>query len=118
MAIGTISLPAIAAQGNATPIYLDLLQFDGDDAYPTGGTAAFQASYRAADDAVSGQSVKQAREIIAVIGQDCGGYVPVYDKANDKLKVYEEGADGGAADEVTATTDLSGTAFNVLVVSR
>ncbi len=36
-----------------------------------------------------------------------GGYVPAYDYANRKLKIYEAGADGAALDEVTAGTDLS-----------
>ena len=110
MAIGTISLPTISAPGNATPIFLDLLTFVGDDAYATGGTAAFEDSVQAA--------VGYTREVIAVIGQDCGGYVPVFDKANDKLKVYEEGADGGPADEVANAADLSSVTFNVLVISR
>ena len=110
MAIGAITLATVAAVGNATPIFLDPISFLGDTSYPTGGTAAFQDTFQA--------KVGSAREILAVLGQDCGGYVPVYDKTNDKLKVYEEGADGGPADEVTATTALNAVTFNVLVISR
>jgi hypothetical protein len=113
MAIGTLSLGSIAAPGAEPPVFLDLVSFAGDGAYPTGGTAAFQTTFRT--------KVKSAREILAVIPQDCGGYVPCYDKTNDKLKVYFANNDGGADGpliEVTSAADLSAITFNVLVVSR
>lgn len=111
MALGTITVPAsLDNPGGPTPVQVDNISFLGDDGYATGGTAAFQASFRAV--------TKNNREVLAVIGQDCGGYVPVYDKANDKLKVYEEGADGGPADEVANAADLSSVTFNVTVLSK
>jgi hypothetical protein len=114
MAIGTMTAaPAVTAPGNATPIFLDTVTFLGDDSYPTGGTAAFEDTY---------QALKNSnREVLAVVSMDCGGYVPVYDKANDKLKVYRALYGGGAAGplvEVTNAVDLSGTTFQLLVIAR
>ena len=106
MTIGAMTLGTITAPGNATPIFLDKVSFAGDDAYPTGGTAAFQTTFRA--------KVKAAREILAIVPQDCGVYVPSYDKTNDKLKV--RAVSNGA--EVSNGTDLSGTTFDLLVISR
>ena len=36
------------------------------------------------------------------------GYVPVYDYANSRIKIYEAGADGAALDELGNGTVLSG----------
>lgn len=114
MAIGTMTAaPAVTASGNATPIFLDTVSFAGDSSYPTGGTASFEDAY---------QTLKKSdREIIGVVPLDCGGYVPAYDKANDKLKVYRALYGGGAAGplvEVTNGVDLSGTTFQLLIISR
>jgi hypothetical protein len=110
MALGTFTSNVKAGQRPSAPVFADLVSFAGDGSYPTGGTAGFEALVRTL--------LKDSRDVIAVVMQDCGGYVPVYDRAADKLKVYEEGADAGAADEVTATTNLSGVTFNVLIISK
>ena len=106
MAIGTITLGAIAAPGAEPPVYHELASFAGDATYATGGTAGFQTTWRA--------KVKQAREVLAVISQGSGVYFPEYDKVNDKLRVRKI-VDGT---EVGNATDLSGTTFNVLVISK
>lgn len=93
------------------PLFLDLLQFAGDNAYPTGGTTAFQAKVQAA-------LARGAVEVVSVVTQDCGGYTAIYDKVNDKLKVYRNGAINSPQAEVPATTDLSGTSFTVLVTTK
>lgn len=102
MAIGTITYGADAGYEPSAPTFTDLLIFTGDTAYAAGGTPGFAATVQ--------QYFRDRREILGVIGQDCGTFRPVYDKANDKLKVF---AAGGAE----ATGDLSGTTFRVLVVS-
>ena len=108
MAIGTIT---VTYRSTEAP-FLDLISFAGDGAYASGGTAAFEDSVQAA---LSGGS---ARKILAVVGQDCGGYVPVYDYANDKLKVYEQTDTATTPLIETATADLSGTTFKMLVISK
>lgn len=110
MAIGAMTQAAGVGGSPGAPTFHDVISFAGDGAYATGGTATFQTTFRT----LTGDS----REILAVVGQDCGGYVPVYDKAADKLKVYEAAADGSPLDEAANAGDLSGTTFVVLVISK
>ena len=51
-------------------------------------------------------------EVLGVIAQDCNGFNPVYDKANDKLKVY-----AANNTQVANATDLSANTFYMIVVS-
>jgi hypothetical protein len=106
MAIGTITEKTVAAQGNATPIFLKPVSFAGDGAYATGGTADFQASVRA--------DLGPALEVVEVISGIAGNYIAQYDKANDKLLIRQI-SDGA---EVANATDLSGTTFNLTLVCR
>lgn len=110
MSLGTMTKSAGTGQSPGAPTYHDLIAFAGDDAYATGGTAGFQDLVQAL--------TNDGREVLAVVGQDCGGYVVAYDKANDKLKVYEAAADGNPLDEAANAADLSLTTFNVLVLSK
>ncbi|HEU0080235.1 MAG TPA: hypothetical protein VFQ76_21490 [Longimicrobiaceae bacterium] len=92
---------------------MDHISFAADGAYPTGGTAAFETFVRAA-------IARGAVDVIAVIPGDCGGYVPVYDRANDKLKVYygdNNNASDGPLVEVPNTTDLDAVTFNLTILS-
>lgn len=108
MTVGALTL-ANPSKTNAGPWNLDRLTFAGDNSYPTGGTAAFQALVRA--------KMGDNRTVLAVLAQDCGGYFPVYDFANDKLKVYRSAGSAAPMAEVPNTTDLSGVTFNVLIAS-
>lgn len=110
MALGTFSRSDKTGQVPAAPTFVDRVSFLGDGSYPTGGTAGFAAKLQAL--------AKDGRAPIAVIGQDCGGYVPVYDEANDKLKVYKSAGSAIALAEVANAADLSGTTFNVIVISQ
>lgn len=111
MAIGAITKAATGdSKGGGFPIFFDRISFAGDGAYASGGTAGFQASFRAA--------VPGNREILAVIPEDCGGYYPVYDKTNDKLKVYEQTDTATSPLIETATANLSGTTFNLVIISK
>jgi hypothetical protein len=99
-----------------------LISFDGDNAYPAGGTLDFTAYVRdivaAVAAAATDKNVRGAEslEIDAVIPQNCGQYVPSFDKAADTLFVQ----DGGHATwaEVAPATDLSGTTFNLVVLCK
>lgn len=113
MAIGTITLGTSAGGAPSAPTFFDPISFAGDGAYPTGGTASFEAAYQA--------KVLSARTIVTVIPGDCGGYVPVYDRTNDKLKVYyadNNNASDGPLIEVPNATDLSAVTFRLTVVSQ
>jgi len=112
MAIGAITvLEKSSADG---PFHVDLLSFAADGAYPTGGTAAFQAAVRTA-------LAKGAVELVAVVPQDCGGYTVCYDKANDKLKVYYNDYDAvadGPDIQVPNATNLAAVTFVVMAISK
>ena len=85
---------------------LAIYQVTFDNSYPTGGEAL-----TAADLGLS------SIEIMKTDGGD-GGYVPQFDYANNKMLMFEAGADGAALDEVTATTDLSSVSFRIEVTGR
>lgn len=82
----------------------DEITFLGDATYPTGGTPGFQALVRKALN-------KGNVTIQYVVAQDSAGNTPVYDVANDKLKVYS-GTSEHAAGDISATT------FRLVVVSK
>lgn len=112
MAIGAITVLEKSHAGG--PLRADLISFAADGSYPTGGTAAFEASVRAALDV-------GAVDVLGVCPQDCGGYQVVYDRANDKLKVYQ-GDNDNASDapgvQVPNTTNLAAVTFVLLVLSK
>ena len=108
MAIGTITVDEQSA--GVGPIFFDRVHFAGDGSYPTNGTAGILAALQA--------KIGADKNIVAVLPQDCGGYVAGYDHANDKLKVYRQTAATSALIEVPNTTDLSGTTFNLVIVSK
>lgn len=108
MALGTATIVK-RAEGDG-PLRCDVLRFAGDDAYAAGGTANFEAYARAA---IGRGDI----EIVGVVPGHCGGYVPQYDFANDTLAVYEAGADAAPLDELGAAADVSGTTFEVSILS-
>ncbi len=104
MALGTITVvKQAAAQG---PVFLDRISFAGDGSYPTGGTAAFETTFRT--------KIGSTRTIVAIIPDDCCVFRPSYDFAAKKLKVRNL-TDGT---EVTNATSLASTTFNLTVVSE
>ncbi len=84
---------------NPGPMGLARLSFAGDGAYPTGGTAGFQALVRTL-------LKKPGLEVIDVISGDCGDNLVHYDKANDKLKqrVISTGAEAANASNQSGVT--------------
>jgi len=81
-----------------------LVSFLGDAAYPTGGTPGFAASLSAAIG-------RGNLTILAVVPQDCGLHAPVYDAANDKLKVIV-----GSTGLEVAPGDQSAITYNLLCI--
>ncbi len=109
MALGTITFDD--EQDSQGPTFITKLHFAGDAAYPANGTTGLLAALRA--------KYGDNRTIIGIIPQDCGGYMPTYDVASDKLKVYfgdnNNAADGPLIE--TTITDLHLITFNLLVLS-
>jgi hypothetical protein len=98
------------------PIRKDLVSFAGDGAYPAGGTVGFSTLYKDALEAAGFSS--PGREVLSVQQVDASGYVLRYDKANDKLMVFEgnyDAADGPL--QQSSTANLSGQTFTVIVDS-
>ena len=111
MAIGTITVGSQGNKSASTPLRAVSMSFPGDGTYATGGTADFEGSVQA--------QLNGAVTLITVISGDCGGYVPVYDRTNDKLKVYESDIDSDQPlKEVDNAADLSGTTFNVVALCK
>lgn len=109
MAFGTIT-SALANGQEGSNVICKLVSMLGDGAYPAGGTADFQQLMRTFFDNTN----QGALTVLAVLPQECAGYIPVYDQANDKLKVYESSADGNALDEVSG--DQSAFTYNLLLI--
>lgn len=111
MAIGAITV--VSKSQIPGPLNIDQISFAGDAAYPSGGTPGFQALVRTA-------LGKGNVTISHVIPVDCGGYVPEYDTAADKLKLLygdnNNAADGPLVENATA--DLHTTTFKLIVVSK
>lgn len=109
MSIGTpTTTPAESTTGDR--VYYDAISFAGDDAYVTGGTPDFDSVVQAA--------LGDGRNVIGVISGDCGDhevkYVPDAGATEGKLMVFLRST--GA--EVANAADLSGTTFNVTVISK
>jgi hypothetical protein len=109
MTIGAITRADVSGSEPSAPTFHDRISFAGDSSYPSGGTPTFSTLFHAL--------TKDSRKILAVIGQDCGGYVVTYDETADKLKVWT-GAGSAPLAEVASATNLSATTFVVVVVSQ
>tara|TARA_R100000234_G_C4849208_1_gene114401 strand:+ start:90 stop:425 length:336 start_codon:yes stop_codon:yes gene_type:complete len=103
----TITTPSGAATGAAihggTPSKFTIKRVQFDSSYPTGGE-----SLSAADLGFT------ALHMVIVQAESTLGYVAQYDYTNEKIEVYEAGADGAALDEVANTTNLSSLYVRVL----
>lgn len=114
MALGT---PTLARVITTAPLFIDRLTFAGDGAYPAGGTVGFSTYLKTALETAGAPS--GGREVIGIDQVDASGYVLRYDKTNDKLMVFEgnyDAADGPL--QQTATANLSGQTFSVMVTSK
>jgi hypothetical protein len=111
MAIGTVTVDALAVAGGSD-VNFDRVHFAGDSSYPSDGMEV-QALLLAA---IS----KGDAEILGVIANDCGGFVPCYLPSTGKLKVYYSNSDSsdGPLIEVPDMTALNTVTFNLIVISR
>jgi hypothetical protein len=109
-ALGTITFDdETDGQG---PLFVTRVHFSGVASYAVGGSTGLQAALRA--------HFGDQRTIIGIIPQDCGGYLPYYTPATDKLGAYWYDPTAGAAaalPEVATTTDLHTVTFNLVVLS-
>tara|TARA_R100001082_G_scaffold23708_2_gene11581 strand:+ start:1168 stop:1500 length:333 start_codon:yes stop_codon:yes gene_type:complete len=102
----SITTPSGAHTGPAvsggTPSKFTIKRIQFDDSYPTGGESLTAGDLGFTD-------------IHAVmIDTETSGYVAQYDYSNEKVEVYEAGADGAALDEVGNTADLSAVYIRVV----
>lgn len=66
---------------NPGPLVVAVISVPLDGSYVAGGYAAFQAYVRTA-------LHMPGFELLGFLMNECAGYLPVYDKTNDKLKIY------------------------------
>lgn len=109
MALGAITLQTEKGGQTLEPRYKAHVQLLGDSSYPTGGSPGLNALVAAA-------LGKTGVNIISVerVGL-CGGFIPVYDAANDTLLMLRTGAVSAAQEEVPNATNLSGVTLDLLV---
>jgi hypothetical protein len=81
------------------------MQFLGDDAYPSGGTVDFAATYLVAE---LGRTVSVTQVVGYGFTAGAITHVAFYDAANDKLQVFvlATGAEAGAGDLSAITFDV------------
>jgi hypothetical protein len=109
MALGTITVVKRSGDAASAPLRIDSIQFAGDSTYPAGGSTGLETLLAA--------KLGITPEIVAVIPGHCGQYIPTWDITNKKLFV-RDGADMKTPWGEVAPGDLSGTTFNVAVVSK
>jgi hypothetical protein len=98
MAIGTISETAAYSNKRFPSGALRYISFAGDGAYAAGGTADFEASLQG-DIGVKDTIIGFIPDIV-----NSGGYIPSYDPANDKMKIFYCTNNGGAAGPLVEDT--------------
>ena len=91
--------PAIHG-GTASKYVIKRIQLDSS--YPTGGEALSPSTL--------GFNVIH----MVICDTEDSGYIAQYDYTNEKLAMYEAGADAAALDEVANTTDLSAVYVRIL----
>lgn len=107
MPLGTITRDA-AESVAGEKVFIDNISFPGDSSYPTGGSPL--------DDLVK-TALGDARDVLAVISGDCGNNICHYVPGEDALgKLLVRVMSTGV--EVANAVDLSGTTFNVTVISH
>lgn len=116
--LATPTLDTYAGERPSAPTYMLDVSWDGDAAYPAGGSPGFSAYVLAACKAATPPLLIDVSNIVNVIPLDCGGYEIAYVRATDKLIVRWCAAAGSPMAEVTAATDLHTTRFKATVVLR
>lgn len=113
MAIGTVTSVAAWGKSPLDPTFVDTVSVVGPASYTTGGDTGLLAGLRALSTKYG------ARTIVAALCTESGGYTAEYLVATDLLKVYGTGsAEKAAGTQVDSATNLSGTTFKFLVISK
>ena len=97
------SSPVVGVPGNVKYVIKDITF---DDSYPTGG------------EGLSATQLGLEEVYIVLISQKSDGYVVQYDYTNEKLEIYEAGADGAALDELGDTADASGIGIRLIAYGK
>jgi hypothetical protein len=116
MAIANVEHKYLAGERPSAPLIAAVVEFDGDAAYTTGGTAGFKTSVQTA---LTTAGIKiGTTNVIGVFGIDTKGYQVAYDRTNDKLIIRQCAASGNPMAEVSAAANLSATRFSVCVLIK
>lgn len=101
----------------SAPVYQLDLSIVLDTSYPTGGYTGFSTMVAAAARAATPPlpDTFAAADVYGIKILDCAGYVPAYDKTNDKLKLYWCAGAGAPMTEVTNATNLSAVTLRLVV---
>lgn len=112
MALGTITSRAEGGLAPSAPTAVDQLDIVGDDDYPTGGTAEFEAAFQTATDRRG--SLKAAQGYGINSGSGALTHFARYDAENDTLLVWALSDGAEAANQA----DLSGVVFSLVCFSE
>jgi len=108
-ALGTLTLQSGVNQGG---IWIDNATLAGDADYATGGTEGLLAELRSQHKA-PGLAIVGVQHAVGAAGHHLE-----YDSANDLLIAYVLSATTGDHTQAAAGTDLSGTTFTIVIVSK
>jgi hypothetical protein len=99
MSLSNVALAVQAGAAPGNPVYKDIVTLDLDSSYVTGGYATFNAS-------VAGV-IGKGKTIMSVSQNNFpGNVIAKYDRANDKLMIFEVAA-GPTISEVANGTNLA-----------
>ena len=118
MPLANPALDYTAGQRPSAPTFFLDVSWDGDSAYPTGGSPSFKVAIQAALKAATPPLLIDVTNIVNVVPLDCGGYAIAYDRANDKLLVRQCAAAGAPMAEVPPLADLHLVRFKATVIVR
>ena len=104
---------AITVPGNAS----DMTGVPGNNKYVI-KRVQFDSSYATNGEALTATTLGLESLHIMIISMEKSGYVAQYDYSNEKVLLYEAGADGAILDEVGNTTDVSAVYIRILAFGR
>ena len=104
---------AITVPGNAS----DMTGVPGNNKYVI-KTCTFDSSYATGGEALTATTLGLESLHFIALSMEKSGYVAQYDYSDEKVVLYEAGADGAILDEVANTTDVSAVAVRILAFGR
>jgi len=103
----------ITVPGNAS----DMAGVPGNNKYVI-KRIKFDSSYATNGESLTATTLGLESLHVMFISMEKSGYVAQYDYANEKVVLYEAGADGAILDEVANTTDVSAVYVRILAFGR